>query len=307
MANKVTLFKRFINTQLSEMAENISTNFSDIMEGRQKNPFLIVDEQINNCMGLGRSIDSQLGNRMQNIVFYAARLKYEDCIVPNVVSITFDEDLHKVICTCYYVPLSQYDVAFCKEKGRIKQSAYKQTVFVNKDITLETVAKKIGLKDNSIGDIQHYEQVFDVSDEEKFAYLREYKTKSKTEIDLLLFQSTVETFEIKLGGGLDTKNAPANIKEISDLKQLFAFTGNNHTYFATCYGTGSEAVARSFDNGKKPFDQNDKILQNTKFWDLVLPPEVTYEQFIDIYQVAFKKAGINKMLKTLVKTKTSRP
>lgn len=125
MANTNTLLKKFIDVQLYEMAGNIIANFTKIMEARKENPFLIIDEKINKCMGLGRSTDSQLGNRMQSIVFYAARLKYGDEVVPNIVSITFDENTNEVKCTCYYIPLSKYDSAFHKESGRIKQQAYK--------------------------------------------------------------------------------------------------------------------------------------------------------------------------------------
>lgn len=299
MTNAKTLLKNFINVQLAEMAENITANFSRIMEARKENPFLIIDEKINKCMGLGRSTDSQLGNRMQNIVFYAARLNYGDEVVPNIVSITFDENANEIKCTCYYVPLSKYADTFQTENGRIKQQAYKQTVFINKDITIQTVSKKLGLVDNSQNNIKKYEKTFDVKEKETFEYLKKLQKKKKVEIDLLLFNSVIETFEIKLGGGLDTKNAPANINEISELKKLFAFSNSNHTYFATCYGNGSEAVAQSFDNSKKPFDQNDKILQNTRFWSVVLPNEVPYEDFINIYETAFKKAGINEILKLL--------
>ena len=300
MPNTKTLLKKFIAVQLSEMAGNITANFTKIMEARKENPFLIIDEKINKCMGLGRSTDSQLGNRMQSIVFYAARLKYGDNVVPNVVSITLDENTNKVICTCYYIPLSKYDITFHKVNGRIKQQAYKQIVFVNKDITIQTVSKKLAVVDNAQKNIKRYEISFEVKEKEKFEYLKKYQKKEKIEIDLLLFKSIIETFEIKLGGGLDTKNAPANIKEISELKELFAFSNSNHTYFATCYGNGSEAVSKSFDNSQKPFDQNDKILKNTMFWDLVLPKEVPYEEFINLYKTSFKKAGINKALKLLI-------
>ena len=299
MTNAKILLEKFINVQLSEMTENIKANFDSIMEARKENPFLIIDEKINKCMGLGRSTDSQLGNRMQNIVFYAARLKYGDEVVPNVVSITFDESANEIKCTCYYIPLSKYDVAFHKESGRIKQQAYKQTVFVNKEITIQTVSKKLGLVDNAQKNIEKYVKTFEVKEKETFEYLKEFKEKNRIEIDLLLFKSVIETFEIKLGGGLDTKNAPANIKEISKLKELFAFSNSNHTYFATCYGNGSDAVDKSFNNSQKPFDENDKILKNKVFWDLVLPSEVPYEEFINIYKSAFEKSGIEKTLKRL--------
>ena len=166
MTNAKILLEKFINVQLSEMTENIKANFDSIMEARKENPFLIIDEKINKCMGLGRSTDSQLGNRMQNIVFYAARLKYGDEVVPNVVSITFDESANEIKCTCYYIPLSKYDVAFHKESGRIKQQAYKQTVFVNKEITIQTVSKKLGLVDNAQKNIKKYVKTFEVKEKE---------------------------------------------------------------------------------------------------------------------------------------------
>ena len=301
MSGKATSLQAFMTQQLKEMGQNIAANLNKNMEARRGNPFLPIDETINRCMGLGRSTDSQLGNRMQNIIFYAARLKYGDQAVPNIVAIEPDEQAKTVKCVCYYVELADYELAFGKKSGGFKQNAFKQIVFVNKKIDEQAAAKILKLPEKDT--IQSYETVFTAVSGKAFGYLKKYASKLKIETDLLIFETgdpiQIRTFEIKLGGSLDTKNAPANIREITALKELFAFSKRNHTYFATCYGNGSEAVARSFDKTKKPFDRRDGILKNTEFWEVVLPAEIPYPDFIRMYQEAFQQANIDETLKKL--------
>ena len=295
---------RFIKHQLKEMCENIESNFDKNMDARKGNPFLIIDSKINKCMGLGRSTDSQLGNRMQNIVFYSARLRYGEKAVPNLVLIETDREKKTVKCTCFYVELSCYDNLLLNGKS-IKQRAFKQIVLINKKVSIDDIAKSIGLAKNDKSNIKIYEEIFTEVDDESLEYLKKREQdKKRTEIDLLLFGvKLIRTFEIKLGGSLDTKNAPANIREIADLKELFAFSSVNHTYFATCYGNGSEAVAKNFKSDKRPFDKNDGILKNTEFGKVVLPEDISYDEFIKMYQTAFKNAGINETLKRLSQIK----
>ena len=267
-------------------------------------PKLLKQEKASNYMGLGRSIDSQLGNRMQSIIFYLARLKYGDAKIPNAVLLQVDEDKRTIQVKSYYVKLSDYEKAIKKSKGVFKQNAYRQYIYIEhtdketvepeiiKDLNLIDTSRKLHLKD-----IETFTDV----DSKCIQLITDHK-KCKTEIDLLIYESDrIRTFEIKLGGGLDTKNAPANIREVEELKKLLLFSQKNNSYFATCYSNGSGALSQSFSSESEYLTQDDKLLKNQEFWDIVLPSNMTYEEFIKKYTSAFKKSKINKLIKELAK------
>lgn len=76
MENIKLKLTEFIQKELLSMSENIINNFEDNMRNRENNPFLAFeDEDIKKYMGLGRSVDSQLGNRLQRIIFYISRMQ----------------------------------------------------------------------------------------------------------------------------------------------------------------------------------------------------------------------------------------
>lgn len=295
----------FLNTQLHEMCDNLKNNFDSIVEGRKNNPFLVVDQNISNYMGLGRSVDSQLGNRLQSIIFYLARLKYGDKHIPNSVVLFVDRENKIIEVKSFYVKLSDYEKAIKNDNGVFKQNAYRQYLYIATlgDNAIEnTIIKDLKLKDeagkylNSIV-IGTFENV----NKKSLEYVIKHK-KKKTEIDLLIFEKNkIQTFEIKLSGGLDTKNAPANIREVEELKKLFLFSKHNYSYFATCYSNGSGALSQSFSSESRILSFEDKLLKNHEFWDVVLPSNMSYSEFIDKYKTAFEQSGINVLIKELSK------
>ena len=79
-------------SELNGLAQNVVANFQDNMANRENNPFLIFnDTNIKKYMALGRSVDSQLGNRLQRIIFFIARMRYKTEHVPNVVEINITD------------------------------------------------------------------------------------------------------------------------------------------------------------------------------------------------------------------------
>ena len=70
------LFK-YMKQELLEMKAKILENFDENMENRKHNVFCsFEDKKIVMYMMLGRSLDSQLGTRLQHIAAFLAREKY---------------------------------------------------------------------------------------------------------------------------------------------------------------------------------------------------------------------------------------
>ena len=72
---RVLLYNKMLS-ELNGLALNVVANFQGNMANRENNPFLIFnDTNIKKYMALGRSVDSQLGNRLQRIIFFIARMR----------------------------------------------------------------------------------------------------------------------------------------------------------------------------------------------------------------------------------------
>lgn len=284
---------KFIEIQLNDMVETVKSKFPDNMASRKNNPFLVFsNKDINKYMALGRSIDSQLGNRIQKIIFYLSRKKYGDFAVPNIITIDIVDEPEKVVkCRSYYVPLKFYESDFNKNADK-----YRQTIYIKQNLEFHKIKQKLKLKKASHA-LKYEEAIFKNVTDDIFDYIKNYK-KPKVDVDLIIIdfkEKLAETYEIKMSGNLDTKNAPSNVKEVKMLKNIFDFMGYNKSFFATCYGSPSSSI---LTNMKLELDEK-YILNNKMLWDRVLPSEIGYDIFIEMYQKAFKKSKIEKMIKEL--------
>lgn len=282
---KKKLLKICIENELSAMKENVVSNFKDNIENRKKNPFLCINNKnIKKYMALGRSVDSQLGNRVQRIIFYCARLRYGNQNVPNIMLVNYVEECSEVIVKLYSVPL---DV----DKSYLKKDAdlYSQKIYFNNDLSFDAVKKKLKLKKHS-DCLSERILRFRVSEEDAELFQK----KKEMLVDLLFFATdeNIKMFEIKMGGNLDTKNSKSNAEEVKLLKESLSFVPTNQAFFATCYGECSSAVKNKLSD--------EDILNGLEFWEEVLPEEISYEEFIDIFRKIFKKVKIEKALKELV-------
>lgn len=289
----------FIQHELSAMAENIENNYADNIENRENNPFLrFNNSEMKKYMALGRSVDAQLGNRIQRIILFVARVKYGITGVPNVVTIdVVNESERCIVCKLYSVPFSI--PASAKNAGF---DPYRQVVYVGCNKSERDVKRLLKIKARS-NVLETASFSFEGVSEQAFQHIRR-KMSKRIPVDLLFFENTEDplnnanAFEIKMGGNLDTKNAKSNADEVKDLYDLFAFLPSNHAYFATCYGTCSDSVstkvAEKMGEGA--------VLNGQAFWDKIIPdtPETfDYDDFIRIYNAAFILSRLEDRLSDL--------
>lgn len=286
-----------IFSELSGLAQNVVANFQDNMANRENNPFLVFDNNdIKKYMALGRSVDSQLGNRLQRIIFFIARLRYGIEHVPNIVEINITDRAAKNIeCVLYSVSCDLE--AEHQNRGF---NPYRQYVYINKNSTENQIkrALKIKARSNALG---RHSFMFNGISDEAMTFLIDKNGKSLP-VDLLFFDCPItaldqaNAFEIKMGGNLDTKNAESNAKEVKRLSDLFSFLANHSAYFATCYGECSDAVKSDLEE----ILGGNTICNNQTFWDKVIPLNgFTYNDFIDVYTQAFSATNLENLLQEL--------
>ena len=244
-------------------------------------------------MALGRSVDSQLGNRMQRIIFFFARMRYGTQHVPNIVEINItDRSARNIECVLYSVncdlPTTEQNKGF---------NPYNQYVYINKNSTEKKIKSVLKIKARSTA-LNKFTYVFNGVSQEVLDFLVE-KNIEVLPVDLLFFDcpttelNGASAFEIKMGGNLDTKNARSNAEEVKSLSDLFGFLTDHSAYFATCYGECSAAVRSDLE----AILGDNTICNNRAFWDKIIPSsDFTYEDFIEVYTEAFRATNLEEQL-----------
>lgn len=331
--------QNYMCDQLIKMSESIQEKYLDRVHHNPFYAFSKTNSVAIKYMSLGRSFDSQLGNRMQKICMYSARETYGAENVPNFVFIS-KSDNNRITMWCYSYPeeyATKYGVDICKTQKVSKVSnsenlvdtifrsiggAHRDT-FVSEH-NIERVTKeykpefdceveeiKSSIKDSLI------ERVFDCSDEQ----IKNFDAGKKSfPVDLLyIHDDAIYTFEIKIGGGLDTKNRAENANEVLRNEKFFSFFGKVYSYFGTCYnnaggdeGTGdikniNGVLLRGNENIGGPMfnivseipEMDGKILVGSVFIDMLLPDTSNYKDFIGAFAKAFEDSKIEEVIYNL--------
>lgn len=297
-ATRNLLYNKILD-ELNGLTQNVADNFQGNMLKRENNPFLSFDNKnIRKYMALGRSVDSQLGNRLQRIIFFISRMRYKTEHVPNIVEINImDHKARNIECILYSVscdlPAKERNKGF---------DPYRQYIYVDTHSSEENIKRSLKVRTESTSLHIERHQFYSI---EKYAMnnlLDKEVYKKKTPVDLLFFDCRFGTldganaFEVKMGGNLDTKNSESNAKEVKRLSNLFSFLENHSAYFATCYGECSAAIKSDLE---KILGHN-TICNNQFFWNKIIPDnEFTYKDFISIYTEAFKASGLERKLQNL--------
>lgn len=289
----------FLLTELKAMSDNVCNNYEENMGNREKNPFLpLINNDIKKYMALGRSVDSQLGNRIQRIIFFLSRQKFGVIGAPNITVLNYDELSGQVTVTLFSVPL---DV---DKKWQNKNfNPFAQYVYISSNLSDKDVKRKLKIK-SKCDKLATTKIVMDLNSPTAKSELSNWKGKNYP-VDLLTLSIKEEdtgekkiiedlfVYEIKMGGNLDTKNAPSNADEVLKNKNMFSFVANSHSFFATCYGECSQSVKSAMES------KNCELLTPDDFWAKVLPLELTFKDFIDKFKVAFENSKIESAIENL--------
>lgn len=270
--------KQFIECQLNEMARNVVKKSAGNITNRANNPFSLFDGDEEKYMAVGRSLDSQLGTRLQKIAFYCARYRYGFLNVPNIV--VMRENDGRLVVEFLSYPL---------DKG-MTQQLYWGGHAVD---YLSVSCRHAYVSSPEQFGVHTYEfQNVDINE------IRNVITGQGKKMPMDLFfldDSNAYVYEIKAGGNLDTKNKVENKNEVIRLEKVFSMFGNNKSKFATCYnnrGEGNSPDGAIFGM----LDAEHKAIGRF-FWEEILPlDEMTYDEFIALYSEAFENARVRDII-----------
>lgn len=128
-----------------------------------------------------------------------------------------------------------------------------------------------------------------------------YKSKEihTKPVDLAFFDGTNwNIMELKAGGDLDSSNAPSNVEK---LLTIYVDMGveNCNAYFATLYNKDGEGNTWT-GAVKKHMNYPSMFLIGKFFWERILPSNITYEEFTDIYREALNEIDLNKHINDMI-------
>ena len=281
----------FMKKQLADMAKKVKKNYSGNQLKRENNIFLIFsDPNAKKYMGLGRSIDSQLGTRLQKIAFFLARRKYGEKNVPNIILLSDHGNDINITTISYSLSLGMT-----------------QKVFFSNDEPLSKVSKAVLHQyEKNANSIIRADYVISttptVINQIKGEFEKRDEKKNGIPLDLFYYVNNTNNpniiekiycYEVKAGGNLDTKNAPSNAAEVKSNEKIFSFCSNTFSKFATCYdGKGDGTPDGSIGNELRP----DQIVIGENFWNEVLESGVSYNDFVDLYKEAYEAAEVEKII-----------
>jgi len=104
--------------------------------------------------------------------------------------------------------------------------------------------------------------------------------------------------EIKAGGDLDSSNAPSNVEK---LLKIYVDMGisNCKAYFATIYHKDGEGNTwRGIV--KKHLEYPSMFLIGKNFWSRVLPDEVSFDKFLELYKSALEEIDLNNRINSMI-------
>lgn len=273
-----------MQTMLSALKKDTPDNFR-----RKANNFLLsqFDPDVLFYTVFTSSFESKSGNALENCAKAIARLRYGPDSVPAVIQGlgATEEDVRR-----YTAPAADKQTILTRKKisevtnrAGSALSRHRKSGRGRSQTTATGVSQSI-LRDEIVN--------VDYADSDKL---------EEKPVDLLIQVSEAKSLcmEIKLGGDLDSSNAPAQLAKFLTLCAI-ANTPEIEGYFATIYNKDGEG--KRFTGTVRSYLADNMVLAGSEFWTKILPDEISFEQFIGLYHQSLEAVGMNAAIREMVNT-----
>ncbi len=276
--------KNIILEEFSKLIGLIEKDFKSNYQ-RKVNNFLLsqMDEQITASMVFVSSFESKSGFAIETCAKRIARLRFGEENVPAIVN------PHNLPCCINpnsingQIVITNVDTNNGNLRGKI--STYRAN----------NVASGLGKSRIESGVTQ--ESIKNIL----LPLAEEFKTDSVhvKPVDLAFFDGVNwNVCELKAGGDLDSSNAPSNVEKLLNIYIDMAVP-NCKAYFATLYNKDGEGNTWK-GAVKKHMHYPSMFLIGADFWNKILPDEITFNDFTDIYASALKELDLNKHINEMI-------
>lgn len=281
------LIKKIIQSEFKVSIENIE---NDIKKNYQKkiHNFLLnqFDEETIANMVFVSSFESKSGNAIQKVARKIAQLKFGEENVPLIINPhnlqhNIDENSlsEQVIITNVNISGNNGSLhGGIKNFMSLRQAQGRGFDRKESSVDQTTIKELLSLSNDNISTTIHTKPV-----------------------DLAFFDKGFwHLMEIKAGGDLDSSNAPSNITKLLTLYVSLNYE-NTKLYFSTIYNKNGEGknwtgIAKNYLNFPSMF------LIGSKFWETILPDEISFSDFVILYKDSLTELDINNRIHGLIKS-----
>ena len=284
------IIKNIVKEEFSKLIDLIKTDFSLNFE-RKVNNFLLsqMDKSITASMVFVSSFESKSGFAIETCAKRIARLTFGEENVPSIVNprnLEHDIDPSRI---SGQVVVTDVDTENGDLRGDIASFRAKNAAEGKGKLREESKVTHETCQDTLLPLSTKY---------------RSSKIYTKP-VDLAFFDGKVwNIMELKAGGDLDSSNAPSNVEK---LLTIYVDMGieDCKAYFATLYNKDGEG--KTWKGAvKKHLNYPSMFLIGSKFWEKILPPEITYDEFTEIYREALEEIDLNKQINDIISQCTGR-
>ncbi len=277
--------KNIVYDEFSKLLVNIESDFKKNYIKKRYN-FLLnqLDENITANMVFVSSFESKSGNAIEACAKRIARLRFGDENVPEIVNprgIKFDA---KSKNSNGQIIVTDVNIDNGNLKGKI-------STFRANNVASGKGSKRVesGVNQESIKELLNYAK--------EYQNKKEIHTKP---VDLAFFDGeNWNVLELKAGGDLDSSNAPSNVEKL-----LTIYVGlnipNSKAYFGTLYNKDGEGNTWT-GAVKKHMAFPEMFLIGKDFWNKILPPDVSYTRFTELYKMALEELDLNARINKMIK------
>lgn len=278
--------KQVIIEEFSKLVINIENDFEKNYN-RKVNNFLLsqMDEKITASMVFVSSFESKSGIAIETCAKRIARLRFGEENVPSIVnprninhSINPDMVNGQVVVTD--VNTHNGDL-----RGRIASFRANNVASGRGRNRIESRVTQSSIKDQLL------------------PLAGEYKTdKIYTKpVDLAFFDGeNWNVLELKAGGDLDSSNAPSNVEKLLNIYVDMGIP-NCRAYYATLYNKDGEGNTWT-GAVKKHMAFPEMFLIGKVFWNKILPDNISFEDFENIYKEALEYIDLNVSINQMIES-----
>lgn len=276
--------KEIVYEEFSKLITTIETDFKSNYI-KKRNNFLLsqLDQVIISNMVFVSSFESKSGFAVETCARRIARLKFGDSNVPAIVNPRNIKHNINPETIGGQIIVTDIDTDNSELRGKISEFRAKNVASgrgrsrVESGITQDSVKMLLPMAKKYITCECHFKPV-----------------------DLAFFDGKDWVLlELKAGGDLDSSNGPANIEKL-----LTIYSGlnvpNSKAYFATFYNKDGEGNTWS-GAVKKHMAFPEMFLIGKDFWETILPEEITFERFTELYKTALEEINLNARIKEMVR------
>lgn len=278
------VIKNIVTEEFSKLTDTIEKDFSNNYK-RKVNNFLLsqMDEKITASMVFVSSFESKSGFAIETCAKRIARLRFGEENVPAIVNprnLKHDIDMNSVNGQ---IVVTDVDTHNGDLRGAISGFRANNVATGRDKNRVESGVTQDSIRENLLPLAEQFRT----------------NTIQIKPVDLAFFDGEKwNVLELKVGGDLDSSNAPSNVEK---LLTIYVDMGidNCNAYFATLYNKDGEGNTWT-GAVKKHMAFPEMFLIGKVFWEKILPENISFEEFEAIYKSALEDIDLNKRITKMI-------